>query len=232
MTRDEATAKIRKLLQTKGRTNAEADTAQILAAAIAEKHNIDISAIDVADEKARIEITHRSVGEWAKEPPEATYAASICQRFFEVHAHSRCGWTETKIFVGSPWHLDVAEYVFNFLIKEFRWQWNKKRGRCRNRKQFIYGCFVALFVKLEERFKTAGQDGIEISWAAKREKYVADNFGELSHSKIAPRDKGGVATSRGFRAGQDIEIRQGVQSPNTAPAQQLGFESRLLTNGQ
>ena len=82
MTRDEALSKIKKLLVSSGRTDAEIDTAQMLAAAIAERHNIDLAEVDREEQQRQMVITHRVVGEWTKMPPEAEFASLICQRFF------------------------------------------------------------------------------------------------------------------------------------------------------
>jgi hypothetical protein len=84
MNHDEALAKIRKLLGTQGRTDAEADTAQILAAALAEKHGIDLEDAARPEAEQTTVIIHRVVGQWGKVPIEATYASLICKRFFDV----------------------------------------------------------------------------------------------------------------------------------------------------
>lgn len=231
MNQSDVIEKIRKLLATKGRTEAEVDTAQILAAALAAKHGLDIAAIDLAEERQRSTITHRQVGEWAVCPYEATYASLICNRFFEIDSITRCGWTEKMVFIGTEWHIQIAEYVFNFLIKEFRWQWNKRRGRCRNRRQFIYGCYNAIFTKLHLRFADEGNgpEGLEISWKAKRAKYLADNFGEVTTSSVKPKGERSTSAQRGFMAGQDIEIRPGVDAgAATKGPEQIAFNSRLL----
>jgi len=233
MTKEEAAQKIRKLLKRNGRTEAEADTASILAAALADKHGIDIAGMDQAEEQRRVEITHKIMGEWMKAPPEADYAALVCKNHFEVHAFKRSGWTEKIVRVGTEWHLTVAEYIFKFLITEFRWQWNKKRGRCRNRKQFIWGCYIALAAKLRERFARPanGDRSLEISFAARRKKYIEDNFGQMENVTVSPASRKGAAISHGYRAGQDIEIRPGVEAGNQQQNGQLVFPSqgRLLT---
>jgi len=227
--KDQALDKIRKLLATTGRTDHERDTAQVLAAAIAEKHGIDIAEVDRIDQAREVVITHRSFGEWATEPPEALYAALICNRFFEVTSFNQVKWTESRIVVGTENHLLVAEYVFKYLLHEFRWQWNHRRGRCKKRKQFIYGCFIALCQKLDERFAQPSQDtaALEVNWLAKRKKYIEENFGKLSTSSAAPKSKG-MALQRGFIAGQDIDIRPGVAAGQSPKAAQLAGPSQRL----
>jgi len=232
MNKSEAFERIRKLLRGNGRTAEEHDTAQILAAALAEKHGIDMAEVEKAENQEPVRIAQRQVGEWASCPPEADYAAAICQRFFEVNPIHQCGWSEKILFVGAELHLEIADYIFNFLVREFRWQWNKRRGRCKNRKQFIYGCFIALSNKLNARFaRPGGGTALEISWRAKREQYIKESFGELKTGSIAPKQKKGMALEHGYRAGQDIEIRPGVRQGQRPVGELPGFESRLLTNG-
>lgn len=221
MTRDEAIAKIKKLLVTKGRTHAESETAQILAAALADKHGIDIAQVDQADEQRRAEITHRVVAKWFMLPCEANYAVAIAKRFFEVDSITLCtpGFCEELVIVGTDQHIQIAEYIIAFLIREFRWQWNHRRGRCRNRKQFIYGCYISLYSKLSERFARPAKPGsneLEVSWETKRREYIERVFGkDLTKASIAPKKQTGAAIWRGREAGNDIEIRPGV---NSSPA--------------
>ncbi|KAF0176484.1 MAG: hypothetical protein FD161_3023 [Limisphaerales bacterium] len=223
-------SKLKAMLNRNGRTEAEADTFQIMAAALADKHGIDIAALDAAEARQASVIMHKQVGEWGKCPPEADYAAVICKSFFEVDTITSCGWTERMQFVGTAHHLEVAEYVFNFLLREFRWQWNHRRGRCRNRKQFLYGCMVALHTKLSARFAKPATEAVEVSWKAKRQAYIAATFSKLTTTPLAPKQVGGAATQRGFRAGSEIEIRPGVNGGQRKAEQPAlaGFERRLL----
>jgi len=240
MNQSEAIEKIKKLLKTKGRTEAEADTAQILAAAMAAKHGIDIAALDAPEEMKRNEIRHKVVGQWAVTPPEAQYASLICTNFFEVSAITgaefiKHRWmvVETEIMVGTEWHLQVAEYVFNFLIKEFRWQWNKRRGRCKNRKQFMWGIYLGLRRKLRERFASERvTTELEISFSAKRDAYMKEQWPKQTTHSITPQKNKGAAVERGRHAGMDIEIRPGVQAGEQSSQEALpGFSTRLLGNG-
>ncbi len=228
----EIIAKLKAMLNRNGRTEAEADTFQIMAAAFAEKHGVDIAALDAAEERQASVITHKQVGEWGKCPPEADYAAAICKGFFEVDPITSSGWTERIQFVGTAHHIEVAEYVFNFLLREFRWQWNHRRGRCRNRKAFLYGCMIALFNKLEQRFaKPATGSELEVSWKAKRRSYIAEKWPKLTSNPLEPQ-KTGVATSRGYQAGVSIEIRPGVNGGARKEQAALTGSGRKLLGDQ
>jgi hypothetical protein len=236
MNRSDAIDKIRKMLNRNGRTEAEADTASILAAAIADKHGIDIASLDQAEADRAQEITHKEIGAWFKTPSEALYAAAICKGFFEINALTLCSYAERQIFIGTPLHIEIAEYIFGFLLKEFRWQWNRRRGKSRNRKAFIFGCYLALRAKLENRFKQPEQSGqmefsLTVSLRARRDAYMDEKFGETTSSPLGPKERGGAAMNNGWRAGQDIEIRPGVNGGNQKQPQALpGLSGRLLTN--
>lgn len=235
MTQSEAMEKIKKLLRRGGRTEAEIDTAQIIAAALAEKHNIDIAALDVEEDRKRNEMAHRTVGEWVSQPPEAGYASNICTAFFEVSAIILSGsFTEQRVFVGTAWHLDIADCVFKFLIKEFRWQWNKKRGRCKKRAAFMYGCYIGLFGKLHERFGSPNEtNALQVSFKAKREAYMEEQWPNAETVKSKPKNLGGAAAARGLNAGRSIEIRPGVKGGDGKQTEALpgGIQARLLTQG-
>lgn len=235
MTRSEATDKIRKLLHTKGRTEAEADTATIIAAALAAKHNIDIAELDQADRNREIQIIHQCFGQWTAMPDEATYASLICRKFFEVSPfESGRHFLRIMIVVGTEQHLTIARYVFDFLMGEFRRAWNRRPNkRIKKRKAFMHGIFQALFTKLYFRFEDTKPPqlelALEISFKARRNKYISENFGEMGTSAIKPRNIANAAANAGWQAGQNIEIRPAVE-PADAPAGQLREPSKLLTN--
>lgn len=232
MTKDEALQKIRKLLATAGRTEAEADTAQILAAALAEKHGIDLEFVDQAEAERRSRLTDIEVERWTQIPLEASCAAFICEEFFEVNYLSvGLPWQSALQFIGTEHHLAIAEHVFKFLLREFRWQWRHKRGRCKNRQQFIWGCYAGLVTKLRARSaqpEVEGSKAIEISWKARRDQYVKDKWGETTSRSVAPKAKRSAAIAAGYRAGKDIEIRPGVDAGAAAERAQIGEGQKLL----
>lgn len=234
MTREDALAKIKKLLQRKGRTDEEADTAQIIAAALADKHGWDLSKIDLDESPAALAIKHEVFGTWAKCPPEAEYAGAILKRFFNLSILHQQGYVTKIIAAGTDLHLQIGRYIFDFLLGEFRRAWTRRRGRCKNRKQFIYGCFCALYQKLREQHTLEEKTmALQISARSKREQYLKDNFGDLSTSSLEPKQRRSAARHYGYQAGSEIEIRKGIEgdfteSPRlgTAP-KQIGFNGLL-----
>jgi hypothetical protein len=221
-TRDDTIKKLRSLLNRNGRSDAEADTAQMLAAALAEKHGIDLAELDLTDPARPTIITHKKVGEWSRLPDEALYASLICKRWFEVLPVTESnGITQRMQFIGTDLHIEIAEYVFQFLVGEFRRCWNRRRSRTKKRKTFIFGAYCALRSKLEERFSPdsspSARTDLAISWKAKRTEYLKTHFAGAYSTGVAPKEKRSVALHAGFAAGRDIEIRPGVNGTPGRP---------------
>lgn len=234
MTPDQQTAldKIKKLLRMKrGGTQHEAETAEALAQVIAAKAGIDLGRVNIDDTgSAEQPIAHRMVGEWAIVPCEAHYAAQICQSFFNINSlEGESVWCSRLYFIGTDVDLDVAGYAFKFLIREFRWQWNHRRGRCRKRTDFIWGVYCGLGAKLKERFGKQEATGIVVHQASKRAAYIKQEWGKTESSSIAPK-KVGRGASHGYEAGRDIEIRGGLKPAPAAAAPRLNgqTERKLL----
>lgn len=236
-----AIEKIQKLLRMKrGGTQSESETAERLAEVIALKAGIDLSDVSEEDTAARlVVITHRIMGEWSKEPTEAFHAGLICRRFFNISTFAQVGWTEKRIFVGTELDLDIAAYVFNCCVNEFRHAWNKRRGRCKKRAEFIYGCYVGLFTKLKERFPKLFEPAHEgnalvVSMLEKRRQYIEEHFGPMETKSVQAKNTNNAAAARGFHAGRDIELRPGIKGGVTVKPEQLtGPGGRLLLgNGE
>jgi hypothetical protein len=125
--------------------------------------------------------------------------------------------------------------VLKFLVKGFRWQWNRKRGRCRDRKQFLRGCYIGLHSKLGERFKRPeGGLALEVSLSAKRQAYMDEHWPNSKTVENKPAKKSSAAANRGYFAGREIEIRPGVKAGAAGDKQgqlEFGGNGRLLTNG-
>lgn len=221
-TRDDTIKKLRSLLNRNGRSDAEADTAQMLAAALAEKHGIDLAELDQTDPSRPTPITHKQVGEWTRLPDEALYASLICKGWFEVlPLTSQELFSQKMIFIGTDLHIEIAEYVFQFLVGEFRRCWNRRKSRTKKRKTFIFGAYCALRSKLQDRFNPdaspSGRTDLMISWKAKRIEYLKAHFPNSYSSGVAPKEKRSVALHAGFAAGRDIEIRPGVNGTPGRP---------------
>ena len=200
---------------------------------IADKHGIDIAELDATELKASAEVKHRSFGEWAYVPPEVVYSSLICNRFFEVSSFEQREWQASRmIFVGLDHHLTISSYVFDFLCGEFRRCWNRRTNkRLKNRKQFIFGAYVALREKMVERFEEPKPAqltlALEVNLKAKRKKYIEDNFGEMQSSPASPKKTRSKATSAGYYVGSEIEIRPAING-HSRTREQLAPPPKLL----
>ncbi|MBI1936702.1 MAG: DUF2786 domain-containing protein [Ignavibacteriales bacterium] len=211
--------KIKKLLRIKrGGTTAEIETALALAQKLAAKNNIDINSINENDERVKEPITHLSTDSLARLQMECRYSALIANRFFNVRTFVLRGVSHRIIFVGTKNDLEIARYVYNFLVRHFRNEWNNNRGKLRNRQSFMLGMYQGLFVKLiaSEPVQEKKEGIIHTGHRLELTKYIDENFGELNSSKIKPEKHARTAQLRGYVAGKNTNIRKGIKTNNNA----------------
>src|SRR5689334_10423072 len=123
--------KIKKLLRMKrGGTQAEVETALNLARELAEKHGIDLEAVNPEEEEQQRPIGHESTEPSARLQFESIYASLICQKFFNVEVFRqksvprfglffRSSYTVRLTFIGTDWDRQIAIYVYHFLVRHF-----------------------------------------------------------------------------------------------------------------
>jgi len=209
--------KIKKLLRMKrGGTAAEIETALNLASELATKHGIDLANVDPNEESEERRITHEDAVRTGRMQWESKYAMLIAQNFFNVNAVIRqVAWRSCVItFIGTAWDIQIAIYVFRFLVGHFRREWNSRRGRCRNRQAFMYGMFQGISVNLNSKRPTvnANELAIVVHSKARRENYLTKTFGKPTKTDSTPDRDAAEARLRGFIAGRETEIRSGVGS--------------------
>lgn len=235
MSADPIIEKIKKLLRMKrGGTPDEIATALRLAQELAEKHGINLEGINPDDDNTRPDrpISHTDQILGARIQWECKYAALICDVYFHVSAlirwegrrvprkyrqwmapHPGSGYRIT--FVGTAWDTEIALYVYHFLVGHFRREWTTKRGRCRNRRTFIYGMYIGLSSKLRDRQPPqSNQPGLVAvdRQLQRRQDYLAKHFGEITQSDVKPDLDASSALEAGWRAGQATEIRPAVKT--------------------
>lgn len=221
--------KIKKLLRMKrGGTAAEIETALALAQELAAKHGIDIKSINPDEETRRI--TEHDVFAAARLQWECKYAVLVCEHFFNVSGlivQSRVPfrWGMRSVmgirFIGTSWDIQIATYVYHFLVRHFRREWTQRRGRCRNRQAFLYGMYHGLCHKLDARRKASlpSENAIMVLGKAltERKQYLALHYGELKQQSSVPDGDAQLAKYRGFIAGQETEINPGIGAPGGKP---------------
>lgn len=221
---DKINDRIKKLLRMQnGGTAAEVDNALKLAKNLADKYNIDMSKID--SNYTRESITHVAEQPTSKLQTEAKYSIMIVQKFFNVDVLINHGFFgKSVIFIGTKTDIEIAMYVFAFLVRHFRHEWKTKRGRCRNRQAFMNGMYEGLFHKLYYANEMGNEkEGLVLSSRAEERKdYLRKSFGETTKLKVEPNRDSVIARDRGIRSGLRTEIRKGVDGKKT---------TRLLNSG-
>jgi hypothetical protein len=220
--------KIKKLLRMKrGGTPDEIATALRLAQELAEKHGIDLNAVNPDEENHERPIQHEDEILGCRVSWESKYAVLVCKQFFKVEVFQTVNEAATKYvwrFVGEEWDIQIAIYVYRFLCGHFRREWNTKRGRCRNRQAFLWGMYQGLCNKLWERQPKEVQEPglIKIERALERRKqYIQQHWGDLLSSSVEPDDDAAMARWKGFQAGRATEIRSGVEGGSASQTEEL-----------
>lgn len=228
--------KIKKLLRMKrGGTPDEIATALRLAQELAEKHGIDLNAVNPDEENHERPISHDSEIAGVRVSWESKYASLVCNQFLKVRVFQSVNDARNKYvftFVGEEWDIQIAIYVYRFLCGHFRREWKTRRGRCRNRQAFMYGMYQGICQKLFERQPlTEQQPGlIRVERAlARRNQYIQQHWGDLKSSSIEPDGDAAKAKWLGYQAGRATEIRSGVEGGSADPTEALPTgETKLL----
>lgn len=201
--------KIKKLLRLAQSGNPhEAELAMAHALRIAAREGIDLAGVD--PDSDRWDVTHKVGRQWRRIPKEAEYASLIVGAFFNVKTFSVDGVTERyHALVGLRSDVEIALYVYSFLLSHFRRSWNRRKNRrLRNRNAYLYGMYVGLWSKLSEQRPPAGTRSIVPIF----DRYIADNWGRLTTSKVKPVKKSaGAAIRNGFGAGRNTEINPAIR---------------------
>lgn len=235
MNREKTIDKIKKLLRMKrGGTPDEVATALRLAQELAEKHGIDINGVNPDDEQHTRPISHEDEILGSRVSWESKYSSLVCHRFFKVNCFQSLNAERTKYvmtFVGEEWDRQIAIYVYRFLCGHFRREWKTRRGRCRNRRAFMWGMYLGLCRKLRERQPLPKQEPgiIAVDHSlARRNQYIKKHWNLVSDS-VEPDGDAAKAKWAGYQAGLETEIRGGMNGTEAAPAVGNGAV-KLLTN--
>jgi hypothetical protein len=224
--------KIKKLLRMKrGGTEGEIETALALAAELARKHGINLDSVDPDAEPAQ-RIGHIDATTSARIQWECKYAGLVCERFnvsLLVRQSRKVkvidGWPKLAsdymvTFTGVDRDIQMALYVYHFLVRHFRHCWNKRRGRCRNRQAFLYGMYHGLCSKLDEQRKQQQLSEAGLVFVGRqvalRTEYERAHFGESKQQSSLPDGDADAAKVAGYLAGRSTEIRSGIGSNGQA----------------
>lgn len=211
---DDIVAKIKKLLRMKkGCTTFETETALKLAHEIAIKYGLDIYKIN-PDEQSRCLIEHANIQDLKRVQIECKLAAMIINSFFNIRTLlSQRYESSVIIFIGTKSDIEIARYIYTFIIRSFRYQWNHNRGRLRNRNAFLQGMYLGLCSKLRAQMPRTDNPAalIYLSHNTALLKYKEEKFPETTEQRIVDRDAS-KAKSEGYLRGWKIEIRSGLNA--------------------
>lgn len=203
---------------------AEAEAAVAKAYEIMAKYNISIN--ESGNDKI---YTSRPIGKrWKKVPVYVSNLAHIMQKYYFIN-HIRCGNRDTGQhyeFFGQVHNLDIAEYVFNFLIDEGIRQWDYFRSspeymESRHKPSkiaFLDGLYHGFEIKLDQVNKLVydKQNGINLPILAK-DKMLEEAFGKRYPSTRSIHNFG-YSNHNGFehgvKHGKNITINPCIKRSN------------------
>jgi hypothetical protein len=211
--------KIKKLLRLARSANPhEAGLAMQHALRLAEEYHVAVDSLN--PDAAKSTITHQDTDTLARLTYDRHFAALLVKRFFRVRpiacgaVHVIDGWPtcgQKLSFVGTASDIEIALYVYHFLVRHFSYCWRHHRGRMRNRYSFVAGMYHGIFAKLHEAEPPAADrkvTGTELSLSI--DGYLAQHFGELKTLKMADA-LATAAAYAGYVQGRNTEIRPAVK---------------------
>ena len=223
--RDKMLARIRELLALAGSPNEhEAANAMRMAQKYLLKYNLDLDELD-----AKRNYERRYLGQCAQRVQEYEYClANILNDYFFVEVIWDFSYDPLKdrqgkileIF-GTPENLDIAEYVWNFVMGLTEPLWRERKAEIRRtgqrgtKLQYLSGLLNGLRAKLREQKRVlADEHGLVWSGDSK----LAE-FYRYQNPRIRRTSGGGVSRSNqydaGFADGKKINIRRGVEGGAT-----------------
>lgn len=206
--------KIKKLLRLSkdGAATAE-EAAAALAKAMQLAAQAGVSLADIPADSDSGVLGHQTIDSQAG--PAHLLAAGLVKKHFGVDTlfDSRGGKKRIH-FIGLPEQIDLASYVYTYLVRTMRSAWRKRGNRrLRDREAFLKGFACAINRLMPAAFH---RPGLILS----AERYVEDVIiGQDSNVKMSnlkgPEAKSDRAFHHGFEAGDKAGIRNALRGSNT-----------------
>ncbi|MEO7933248.1 MAG: DUF2786 domain-containing protein [Chthoniobacterales bacterium] len=207
--------KLLRLSQDQAATPAEAERAAALAFDLAERHHVDVAALNLDDQGEPLTGEHFKCGRADR------FTRAICGivvRFFHVE---QCFSEASVLFVGRETDVQIAGYVFDFLRRAGRaaardYDVAEKRQRRKvttlKRNNFLAGFAWGVRAQLmesREHFQlTASQTGLVLREEKARQEKLSVLVPEMQQIKAKPLRKVQSAASRGFISGMETQIHR------------------------
>lgn len=216
----EALEKIKRLLRLGRSPNPhEAALAMEKAFALAQRHRIDVSALDLDEEEAE-----RIAHEWFHIGKRLSFlqkrALAIVITFFHVDA---CVSPPRIVFVGTPGDVAIAWYVYEFLVqqgrrwlREFEADERKARRKVFKAKSqnFVQGFIYGISTQLKKRSETIVLEDSKTALVLAEQKRQRDAYlnelvpGTTTKKLTDVESRNRIALMRGFERGQATRINQ------------------------
>lgn len=217
--------KIQKLLSLANSANEnEAKAAAKKASELLVKYNLSVQDIEIKEYENQV------LSERTRAVSEEKYILSLLTKYFFVQTYfnrSRKSKTTTCKVVGTPENLEIAHYVYDFLLRSFRnsfKEYRKLSGCDLDARQSYY---FGLHEGLKEQFelaKTAVQNetGLVVTKDLGLVRYLNKEVGGLRNTSSSVNSSNASARSAGRDAGKSMSIRKGVGSGSTNSGNLLG----------
>jgi hypothetical protein len=227
--------KIKKLLSLGNSDNEhEARLAAERASELLVRHNLSIQDVKRQDSDYGSHVVRD--GYWCE--TEDKYVTSIIKAHFFVDVfenvtnerHPTARSRRRRLtFVGTKENIEIAAYIYHFLMHEFRMLWAcykvKNKANERSRQSYYLGLFNGLHAQLKDRRQSVEKEtGLVVVKDAGLKKYIDNNFGKMKQSKASISDRDASARASGFEEGKNLSIRKGLNdtSERTAQVIQIG----------
>lgn len=219
MNRADALSKVTKLMRMSKSANAnEAATALRMAQKLMEEHAID--AVDLDEDGLEPIVVQDGVAGRGRNFPvyRCGLANLLCKTFGLTHYWHRDATSHELRFVGPRSRAAVATYCYTVLLRQLERDRRKFLSRVRKAKNraargdvFGAGWVDGAASKLQSFAGTDDSDRIN--------RFVSDNFGEFSTSKVAARKSKAVSANdiyAGHHAGRSAQLDRGVEGSSQA----------------
>ncbi len=225
--------RIKKLLRLSESTNPhEAALAMARAMELADRHNLDLSTLDIDDDVAHI--IHRWFPLGSRISDEMRLAIAIVKQYFNVSACvERTVGSDTQvriIFVGLETDIAIADYVAHFLVESCRRAAKKyeaaekaeRRTMSRNKRiNFRTGFFYGIWDQLDGRRQALFLEDQKFAIVLRDQSQAReDELKNIVGERVAvPRLKYRhvhSALERGFREGKNTQINAGLSTSGNA----------------
>ena len=240
MDNQELLKKIQKLLALAESPNEhEAETATRKAQELLVRHNLSIQQVQTLQD----EYSKTNIDTVMRYKKEHSFVLDIVQEFFFVKvtlSRSYCrfsgnGYRATYnseiSLVGTPANVEVARYVYSYLVHTFKELWRtyqkENAAPLKHRTPFMLGLRDGLWSKLKEtRNKVESEMGLVVIDDPDLQKYLTESLGIKKAKKETPNRRDYEAEEAGREKGKNIRIAKAVNYQSENKGLSLGFNKQ------